>query len=287
MDDTSPTDGRELMLRFQSGDESAFEALVLRYQGLVRHFLLRYLRDRDRAEDLVQEVFLRVFRSRGRYEATAGFSSWLLTITTRLALNEIRGLRRRRRVFSESGADDSADEGGTAWERAPDHREDEPTAGAEAKELEKLIDRLIANLPEQQRAAILLCRLHDLSYAEIAVALETTIGAVKSLVLRARENLRRGLEPYLEGERLGFSLDTDDSGAAEGSADAVPVRTVPVRTVPVRTVPIRNGPIPDVELRERPTISDGNGSSETTEFETRDRAANGRGAQLRRREDAP
>ena len=97
------------MLAFQAGDSTAFDDIVYRYQQPVQNFLRRYLRDRDRMEDLTQEVFIRVYKSRERYQPTAKLRTWLFTIATRLALNEIRSIRRKRRVFSEVADEPEAD----------------------------------------------------------------------------------------------------------------------------------------------------------------------------------
>ena len=108
-DDQDVTSGRELMLAFQAGNSAAFDDIVYRYQQPVQNFLRRYLRDRDRMEDLTQEVFIRVYKSRERYQPTAKLRTWLFTIATRLALNEIRSIRRKRRVFSEVPDEPEAD----------------------------------------------------------------------------------------------------------------------------------------------------------------------------------
>lgn len=188
------------MLAFQRGDDSAFEHLVIYYQDRVLHFLFRFLKDRNRAEDLTQEVFLRVFRSRQRYRPSASFKTWLFTIASRLALNEIRGLRRRRRIFVEaSNSEESA--GATVWDDARDHRELDPPARLELAELEEVLGRMIEQLPRNQKAAVLLSRMEELSYREIAEALGVTRMAVKSLLMRARETLRASLGRYLDGAR--------------------------------------------------------------------------------------
>jgi RNA polymerase sigma-70 factor (ECF subfamily) len=193
--------GKRWMLDFQAGDDSAFDRIVLEYQRSVQHFLYRYLHDRHRTEDLTQEVFIRVYRSRRRYTPSAGFRTWLFTIATRLALNEIRGIRRRRRVFSER-EEGSSQEGGEIWEAAPERREPGPLERLEHEELDEVIARLIEELPENQRAAVLLSRLEELPYRDIAAALGVTVTAVKSLLLRARETLRLRLERYLTGRPL-------------------------------------------------------------------------------------
>ncbi|MEM7233926.1 MAG: RNA polymerase sigma factor [Planctomycetota bacterium] len=197
-DSSGPLDGRDWMLRFQSGDDSAFDRIVELYEDAVRHFLYRFLSDRNRADDLTQEVFLRVFRSRSRYQPTAGLKTWLFTIANRLALNEIRGLRRRRRVFAEVNED--PDEGAAPWEQSSDHREESPEDRVQRRELECLIDELIDELPTNQRSALMLSRAGELSYSEIGDVLGVSVMAVKSLLMRARETMRRRLRRYLDPE---------------------------------------------------------------------------------------
>ena len=192
--------GRELMLAFQAGDSAAFDGIVYRYQQPVQNFLRRYLRDRDRMEDLTQEVFIRVYKSRERYQPTAKLRTWLFTIATRLALNEIRSIRRKRRVFSE-----------VPFRAAEDYREEAPAAQVEEKELGKIIDRLIEELPPNQKAAILLSQLQKLSYKEIAEVLDMSVMAVKSLLMRGREILRGRLKPYFDGKPVQFEAPVADT----------------------------------------------------------------------------
>ena len=201
--DQDALSGRELMLAFQAGRPGAFDDIVFRYQKAVQNFLRRYLRDRDRMEDLTQEVFIRVYKSRERYQPTAGFRTWLFTIATRLALNEIRAIRRRRRVFSEIPDEPEADSP-SPFRAAEDYREEAPAEQIEEKELGKIIDRLIEELPPNQKAAILLSQLQKLSYKEIAEVLDMSVMAVKSLLMRGREILRGRLKPYFEGKPVQF-----------------------------------------------------------------------------------
>ena len=193
--------GRELMLAFKAGDSGVFDDIVYRYQKPVQNFLRRYLRDQNRMEDLTQEVFIRVYKSRERYEPRAKFRTWLFTIATRLALNEIRAIRRRRRVFSEI-PDEPAMDSPSPFRAAEDYREENPGEQTEKNELGELLDRLIEELPPNQKAAILLSRMEKLSYKEIAEVLDLSVMAVKSLLMRGREALRCRLKPYFEGKPM-------------------------------------------------------------------------------------
>jgi len=167
------------MLAFRAGDADAFDALFRRWAGPLLRYLTRMLRDAAAAEELVQEVFIRVHGARERYTADARFSTWLYRIATNLALNELRRPRRR-------DPHPSADaEGGpvlAAGGAAPD-------ALAHARRLSEQVERELQTLPENQRAALWLAAVEGLSYAEVASALDVTEKAVKALVHRARATL--------------------------------------------------------------------------------------------------
>jgi RNA polymerase sigma-70 factor (ECF subfamily) len=184
-----------LMLRVKRGDRAAFAELVDKYKQPVMNFVFRSLRDEAEAEDLAQNVFLQVYKSRSRYKQTAKFSTWLFTIARNLCLNE---LRRRSRHPAES------------LEETHTENEDQPARQFEDKsqiaapdrvlhgELAQKIDEALAELPENQRSAILLCRQDDLSYEEIARILRCSLSATKSLIHRGRETLKEKLKPYLK-----------------------------------------------------------------------------------------
>jgi RNA polymerase sigma-70 factor (ECF subfamily) len=188
------------MLAFQGGDDEAFRRLLEAFQASVFRFLVGRVGDAGRAEDLTQEVFLRVFRARDKYRPTASFRGWLFTIAHRLALNELRSRRRRFRIFArrlpsaslstESSAEPSADE---FWSQIPDPKGRPPEEAAETAEVEHRIGELMDRLPPNQRVALELVAAEGLSYAEAAAVLGTTVSAVRSLLVRAREALRRGL----------------------------------------------------------------------------------------------
>jgi len=183
-----------LMLRVKQGDRAAFAALVERYQQPVMNFIRRSLRDETEAEDLAQNVFLQVYKSASRYVSTAKFSTWLFTIARNLCLNEIR---RRSRHPTES-----LDATHPESENQPLHQfEDKKTSSAPEsllqRELEEKIAQALAELPENQRTALLLCRQDELSYEEIAKVLDCSLSATKSLIHRGREILKQKLKPYL------------------------------------------------------------------------------------------
>jgi len=182
------------MLRVQRGELRAFEELVEKYKQPVANLMARMLGDPIEAEDLAQNVFLQVYRSAHRYRVSAKFSTWLFTIARNLCLNE---LRRRSRHPAES-----LDAAHPEAEHEPrhavaDHRQPGPVGLLLASELVAKVQEALLGLPENQRLAILLWRDEELAYEDIAAVLGCSLTAVKSLIHRARETLKRRLKPYL------------------------------------------------------------------------------------------
>ena len=183
------------MLRVKRGDRTAFATLVEKYKQPVMNFIYRSLRDETEAEDLAQNVFLQVYKSRDRYERTAKFSTWLFTIARNLCLNEIR---RRSRHPAESLEETHAEHEDQPQRQYEDKKVPLPTENLLQGELARKIEEALAALPENQRTAILLCRQDELSYEEIAVILDCSLSATKSLIHRGRETLKEKLKPYLQ-----------------------------------------------------------------------------------------
>jgi RNA polymerase sigma-70 factor (ECF subfamily) len=183
-------DGRlvALMRRVREDDEGAFRELVEATEDRVFGTIAKMLGGVEGAEDLAQKVYLRIWQARKRYEATAKFSTWMFAITRRLVLNERRGRARRGMVFHDPGKD----------ETAPEPAARDSSAGlVAAAELARAIDAALAGLPEEQRTAVILRRYDEMPYEDIAMVLETTVPAVKSLLFRARETLRVKLKDWL------------------------------------------------------------------------------------------
>jgi len=189
----------QLMLGVKAGDDASFELLLARYRTPLIHFLGRMVKDPAMAEDLAQEVFLRVYRARVGYKPSAKFTTWLFRIATNLALNAVRDERHRQRDVSiEQPGDGRAAE------------DDQPLEVADARPgiVEALVERdravfiqrAILRLPEKQRAAVLMHKYHEMDYDQIAEALDCSESALKSLLFRAYEALRMELAP-LAGER--------------------------------------------------------------------------------------
>ena len=183
-----------LMLLVKRGDSSAFSQLVHKYKQPVMNLAYRMLRDLTEAEDLAQNVFIQVHKSASRYEVSAKFSTWLFTITRNLCLNEIRRRSRHPTDPLESSYPEQEDQPLRQFE---DRKTASPPDTLLHGELEQKIDQALAELPENQRTAILLCRQDELSYEDIAEVLGCSISATKSLIHRGRETLKQKLKPYL------------------------------------------------------------------------------------------
>ncbi len=183
------------MARLKTGDTAALQNLIEAHQQRIIGTVTKMLGDEAEAEDVAQQVFIRVWKSAGRYEPTAKFTTWLYKITRNLVFNE---LRRRKRHTAQSldrplGSDDD--------DRAPqiaDPSVKAPDTALLDAEMQAAIQSAIDSLPETQRLAIILRRYDDVSYEEIAEILELTVPAVKSVLFRARTDLREKLRQYLE-----------------------------------------------------------------------------------------
>jgi len=187
-----------LMMRVKQGDSQAFADLVDKYQQPVMNLVYRMLRDASEAEDIAQNVFVQVYRSAHRYEVAAKFSTWLFTIARNLCLNE---LRRRSRHPAESIDATHPDQEDHPLQQFEDKKTASPPETLLHGELEEKIEQALAQLPENQRTAILLCRQDEMSYEEIARVLGCSLSATKSLIHRGRETLRLQLKPYLRTGR--------------------------------------------------------------------------------------
>jgi RNA polymerase sigma-70 factor (ECF subfamily) len=187
--------GVRLMRAYQAGDEGAFDEIVRRYAESVHALLTRFLGPSPEREDLVQEVFLRVLRSRQRYDASARFSTWLYRIAFNLAVNKVERARDPADPTAARGA--RPEQGHSSVEELLDSRAEDPGRELERGDVVRAVRRAIAELPESQRMALILAKYHEQPYGEIAVVLGSSEKAVKSLIHRARENLRQRLAPFL------------------------------------------------------------------------------------------
>ncbi len=175
----------QLMLRVKEGDQASFAELLERYRAPVIHFIYRMVQNQHVAEELAQDVFLRVYRARKGYEPSAKFTTWLFRIATHTALNAIRDSRGERGL-------ERLDEEESPLPHLPD-----PAATVEQRLVEDArlleIRRAVQALPAKQRAAVLMHKYQEMEYAQIARVLGCSESAVKSLLFRAYETLRRKL----------------------------------------------------------------------------------------------
>jgi RNA polymerase sigma-70 factor (ECF subfamily) len=189
----SPSDA-EIMLRAKAGDSSAFDYLVQKYRRPMISFMYRMARNAAAAEDLAQEVFLRVYRSRASYEASAKFTTWLYRIATNLAVNHARDTRHERPEVTVS-LDEPDEDSGTTLEL--------PDGNLTAEQVMVRRERMLAirskveALPEQQRLAVIMHKYQQMDYKQIAEVLKKSESATKSLLFRAYETLRDQLKEFV------------------------------------------------------------------------------------------
>jgi len=201
-----------LMLEVRDDKAAAFEELMLRYQNRLVTVLEHLVGRRDVAEDLAQEVFLRVYRARKTYVPGSKFSTWLFTIANNVASNSLRSQSRRREVNWKARPGESTG-ANTLDQMAQAASSLMPTRQADKSEMCAVVREAIGTLNERQRLAVLLSKFENMSYEDIAETMEMTPQAIKSLLSRARGNLRAVLEPYLErGELRKVKAVTEGNG---------------------------------------------------------------------------
>ena len=184
----------DVMLRVKAGDESAFDYLVQKYRRPMVNFMYRMAHNAAAAEDLAQEVFLRVYRSRASYEASAKFTTWMYRIATNLALNHLRDTKTERIEVSVS-----LDEPDETTGRTPDVASHGLTAEEDLLRRERLaaIRKEVEALPERQRMAVIMHKYQQMDYKQIAEVLKLSESATKSLLFRAYETLREQLKSFI------------------------------------------------------------------------------------------
>lgn len=182
----------ELMLHFAQGDLTAFEELLRKHKNMVINLAYRIVQNYSDAEDIAQEVFLKIYNSAKTYKPEAKFSTWVYKITVNLSLNRLRGKKHLPTLPLE--------------ETLPISDPNSPETNLEKQELINKVRTALNSLPENQKLAVILQRYENLSYEEIAKIIGTSVSAVDSLIQRAKQNLRRKLELYVSPSSLFFSL---------------------------------------------------------------------------------
>jgi RNA polymerase sigma-70 factor (ECF subfamily) len=190
------------MIAVRSDEPGAFEELVERYQHRLVAVMHHLVGNAEEAEDLAQEVFFRVYRARKKYRARCKFSTWLFTIANNLALNSLRA--RQRKPVVPLNTRDSGPLGPRPTEQLAQDSSAQPVERIQQEELSAIIRKALDGLNDRQRMAVLLNKFEDMNYAEIAEAMGLTTKAVKSLLCRARNNLRVALQGYIymDGEQV-------------------------------------------------------------------------------------
>jgi len=179
-----------LMLRVKEGDNEAFELLVELHQRAVIGTVAKMLGGASEAEDIAQQVFIRIWKSAKRYQPQAKFTTWMFTITRNLVFNETRRRRRKPTVSVEEREEES-------HQQVEDVHSTTPDQDVLHSELERAVDDAIQALPDKQRLAVVLRRYEEMPYDEIGRVLSMSVPAVKSLLFRARTQLKESLEKYL------------------------------------------------------------------------------------------
>lgn len=188
-------DDHALLAATRTGDEAAFQEIVRRYQNQITNYVYRLLNDYDRAVDLAQETFVRVYMSAERYQATYSFSTYIYRIAHNLAISELRQRNRRRLIplptfFSDKDSEEVEVE-------LPDNRLKLADDEMIDNERRAAVAKAISSLPEKYRAALVLCDIEEKSYEEISAVLDLPVGTVKSRINRARNLLKEKLREFL------------------------------------------------------------------------------------------
>lgn len=184
------TEDRELIRECLAGNRKAYRTLLVRYQDIVFNYCKRMIRDPGQAEDIAQEAFVRTLTRLDRYDERYTFSAWIFKIATNLCIDH---LRKSKRIAYSLDQDIESRDGSFRREMAS--KEPDPTARVQAGEQMQLLNEAIAELPEHYRSILLLRHQEEMSYEEIAQTLDLPIGTVKIRIHRAREQIKRRLDP--------------------------------------------------------------------------------------------
>jgi len=200
MADVDADSDAQAMLKVAAGDRRAFGLLFERYHASVARFALRFVGDRARAEELTQDIFVKLYRNAKGYRPTAKFKTFLFRVASNHCLNEVR--RGEYRVAHTTTSETEEDEGGLDLEGNEGDRPDQALAG---RELERAVGEALKAMSERERAAFTMCRFEGMAYRDIAEALEASEAAVKSLIHRATLAVARKVEALQAGSVPGRS----------------------------------------------------------------------------------
>lgn len=185
----------KLMLEFARGNTSAFEQILKKYKRLVINIAYRFIQNRAEAEDIAQEVFLRVYDSAKKYKPKAKFSTWIYKITANICLNKFRSKKYIQTLSLDKPISAAGNE---VIIQITDTTYVHPSVDTEKKELNQLVKEAISSLPINQRMVVILQKYEGLSYREISEVMGCSTSAVDSLLQRAKKNLKRKLAPHLK-----------------------------------------------------------------------------------------
>ncbi|MBZ4414897.1 RNA polymerase sigma factor [Myxococcus sp. RHSTA-1-4] len=195
MSDVDVDSDAQAMLKVAAGDRQAFAWLFDRYHGSVARFAFRFVGDRERAEELTQDIFVKLYRNAKAYKPTARFKTFLFRVATNHCLNEVR--RGEYRVSHTSSETPEGEETGAVEMAGPDG--DMPDQALAGRELERAVGEALRNMSDRERAAFTMCRFEGMAYRDIAEALEASEAAVKSLIHRATLAVARRIEELQAG----------------------------------------------------------------------------------------
>lgn len=183
----------ELVARVQSGDDSAFSELMKRHYGGILNYISRFMKNANNSEDLTQDVFLRVYRSIGKFKPEAKFTTWLYKIATNVCLTAVKSRGRNTDLSLDEIQDES-------YDIVEDKSAPNPADMSYRQEIGHAISAALETLPERERIAVLLCKYEEMQYDEVAEVIGCSVGAVKAYVHRGRMKLIGKLEVFLEDE---------------------------------------------------------------------------------------
>lgn len=195
--DSRKTD-EAIMACFQAGETDAFQIIFDRYSSHIINFAYRFLGSREEAEDIAQEVFLRIYRAKERYDPKRPFRPWIFSIAAHLISNQRRNSKRHPKEPLEGMLQDS--DGSSPRREIEDRSSPKSEELLEKQQIAERVRNALENLPESQRQAVLLARFEEMSYEEIGETMDISLTAVKSLLFRARQNLKLSLASYVSGK---------------------------------------------------------------------------------------